>query len=327
MSAFRTHPTQAERRRLIALVTLLVLAACGGGSTKPDDDPDPDPDYVAGTAYFGTNDYIEYIAGDLPLIFTAPHGGLLAPTSIPERTEAACGSTDFATVTDANTQDLARRIQAAFAQDGRYPHVIINRLSRTRLDANRELGMAACGNSEAQLAWAEYHEFIQDAQAAILEEHGKGWYTDLHGHGHEVQRLELGYGLSATTLRLSDAELDASAPTERASSIRVMSEQSPVSFSAMLRGPASLGTLFGDAGYPSVPSEQDPAPDVGEAYFSGGYNTARYGCSGGSAICGVQIEMNFTDVRDTPANRQAFAEALRAVYAEYLLEHYDIVLP
>jgi hypothetical protein len=313
-----------NRRRLVGL--LVAVAACGGGT---DPGGTQEPEYTPGQSYFGTNQYIEYIAGDLPLIFTAPHGGLLTPESIPVRTEAACGTdTDqFATVTDANTQDLARRIQAAFAQGGRYPHVIINRLARSRLDANRDIGMAACDDAAAELAWMEYHEFITNARDQILEEHGKGWYTDLHGHGHEVQRLELGYGLSAATLRLTDEELNPNALAEDASSIRVMSEQSPLSFSALLRGPASLGTLFGDAGFPAVPSQQDPAPDVGEAYFSGGYNTNRYGCSNGGAICGVQIEMNFTGVRDTPTNREAFAQAIRAVYAEYLAEHYGITLP
>ena len=307
------------------MAVLLVLAACGGGGTDPGGEQEPE--YVPGQSYFGTSDYIEYIAGDLPLIFTAPHGGLLTPASIPARTEGACGTGDFATVTDANTQDLARRIQAAFAQDGRHPHVIINRLARSRLDANRAIDMAACGSAEAELAWSEYHEFILAAEEQILEDQGKGWYTDLHGHGHEIQRLELGYGLSATTLRLSDEELDASAATENASSIRVMSQESPLSFSALLRGPGGLGSLFTDAGFPSVPSDEDPAPDAGEAYFSGGYNTARYGCSDGGAICGVQIEMNFTGVRDTPANRQIFAEALKEVYSSFLATHYGIELP
>ena len=316
-------PGSRWKLRKLAAAALLVLAACGGGTDPVIEEP---PEYTAGTSYFGTSEHIEYIAGDLPLIFTAPHGGLLTPASIPARTEAACGSSDFATVTDANTQDLARRIQAVFAQDGRYPHVIINRLSRSRLDANRDLPMAACGDAEAIRAWSEYHGYISAARQKIIEDYGKGWYTDLHGHGHDIARLELGYGLSATTLRLTDAELDASANPETSSSIRVMSQQSPLSFSTLLRGPESLGALFQNAGFPAVPSADDPAPDVGEDYFSGGYNTSRYGCSSGSAVCGVQIEMNFTGVRDTPENRQAFAEALKAVYASYL-QHYGIDLP
>lgn len=45
--------------------------------------------YVAGQSYFGRNGYIEYVAGNAPVILTAPHGGSLTPTGIPDRTAAA----------------------------------------------------------------------------------------------------------------------------------------------------------------------------------------------------------------------------------------------
>lgn len=275
--------------------------------------------YVPGTAYFGTNDYVEYLAGDLPVIFSAPHGGSLRPGAIPAREAGAACGPDVTTVLDANTQDLARRIQQAFFnRTGRYPHVVINRLHRDRLDANRPVGEAACGNADAIRAWEEYHGFIDAAKAAVLASAGRGWYTDVHGHGHAVPRLELGYELSGTTLRRSDAELDATATYESQSSIRTFSQASPLSFSQLLRGPTALGTLLGDAGYPSVPSQQDPAPDVGESYFNGGYSTDRHACSNGGAICGVQIEANNAGVRDFIRHRSSFASAIAAVYAEFL---------
>src|SRR5687767_11336325 len=34
---------------------------------------------VAGTTYFGRNSYVEYIAGNIPLIISAPHGGVETP--------------------------------------------------------------------------------------------------------------------------------------------------------------------------------------------------------------------------------------------------------
>ena len=87
---------------------------------------------TAGQAVFGRNQYIEYIPGNLPIIISAGHGGRLIPTDIPART---FGSMAF----DENTQELARKIAAEFfRRTGKYPHLIINRLSRTRLDPNRE---------------------------------------------------------------------------------------------------------------------------------------------------------------------------------------------
>jgi hypothetical protein len=282
---------------------------------------------VPGTSYFGTNEWIEYIPGDLPLIFSAPHGGGLTPSSIPVRTSASCGSDDFSTTRDANTEELTREILAAFfARTGKYPHVVINRLHRNRLDANREIDAAACGDPGAVQAWQEFHAFINTAKGAVLAEQGKGWYTDVHGHGHEVPRLELGYNMSATTLRRSDAELDTDPAFEASTAIKVFSQESPLSFSALLRGPTALGTLFERAGVRAVPSQQDPAPAEGEAFFSGGDNTRAHGCRDGGQICGVQIEHNRIGIRDTAENRAAYAARLVDVYEEYLSTNFDIFL-
>ena len=79
--------------------------------TAPIADVAPLAAYTPGTSYFGTSDYVEYIAGDLPVIFSAPHGGALEPAGIPARTTATCGP-DVTTVTDANTEDLVRQIRA-----------------------------------------------------------------------------------------------------------------------------------------------------------------------------------------------------------------------
>ena len=304
------------------LLWLVVAAACGGGTTTPGTGtptgPTPPIVYVPGSSYFGDNDYVEYIAGNMPLIFSAPHGGALQPGTIPTRTASACGG-EATTVADANTEDLARRIKTEFfTRFGKYPHIIINRLHRSRLDANREIGEAACGNASAQEAWRDYHEFIETAKSKVAADFPRGWYTDLHGHGHAIARLELGYDLSAATLRLTDAELDATATHESSSSIRAFSQQSSLSFADLLRGSTSLGTLLANAGYPSMPSAQDPAPAAADAYFNGGYSTERHSCKTTGQICGVQIEANFTGVRDTPENRAAFVSAIATVYAAYL---------
>ncbi len=219
--------------------------------------------FTPGSTYFGTSQYVEYIAGDLPVIFSAPHGGVLEPAGIPVRTVGPCGP-EVTTVTDANTEDLVRQIRTAFfSRTGHYPHIVINPLDRSRLDANRDIVEGACGNPAAAQAWREYHAFLDAARARVLADHGRGWYTDVHGHGHAIARLELGYELSATTLRRADAELDATLSFQTGSSIRTFSQQSGLSFSAALRGPTSLGTLLASAGYPSVPASRTRRPTSG----------------------------------------------------------------
>ena len=304
----------------------------GPGSVSRAIAPGP---YTPGQSYFGRNGYIEYVAGNAPVMYTAPHGGALTPSEIPDRTSSACGES-VTTTTDLNTADLVRRMQQAhFARFGTYPHIVINHLQRRKLDANRTLAAGACGDAEAQIAWNEWHDFIGVARSAVLSATGKGWYMDMHGHGHDKQRLELGYLTTGAQLRSSDATLDATVAYEDTASITTLSRHAPPSFSALLRGPAGLGTLYASDGFPSVPSASDPAPASGDSYFTGGYNTARYGCGieatalGGQAggnVCGVQIEANYTGVRDTETSRQRFAEATARVMELYLGTHWGIQL-
>ena len=212
--------------------------------------------------------------------------------------------------------------------------MVISHLSRRKLDPNRLQPEAGCGNAEAAQALTEWHAFIDVAKSAVLKAHGKGWYMDMHGHGHAVPRLELGYLLSATQLDGTDASLDASSALENSASILTLSLASPLSFSALLRGPTSLGTLYAGLGFPSIPSSSDPRPS-GTDYFNGGDNTRRHSCSSsasplggitGGMICGVQIEANFAGVRDNAANRERFADVTAQVLEQYLRVHWGLLL-
>jgi hypothetical protein len=332
----------STRTRRFAVVTIIAALGCWGdpptsvverAPRAPAFAIPPGP-YTPGQSYFGRNGYIEYVAGNAPVIYSAPHGGALTPSEIPDRTASNCGGS-ATTTTDLNTIDLVRAMQARhFARFGTYPHLIINHLTRGKLDANRTIEEAACGDPEAEIAFEEWHDFIDVAKAAVLAASGKGWYMDMHGHGHSVQRLELGYLLTGAQLDLSDASLDANAAYEDTASMRTISGSSPLSFSTLLRGSASLGTLYANNGFPSVPSTSDPGPD-GDSYFSGGDNTRRHTCGaeatafGGTTagnICGVQIEANYTGVRDNATNRNRFGDATAVVLEQYLATHWGLNL-
>jgi len=274
--------------------------------------------------YRGQKGYTEYLPGNFPLIFAASHGGDLSPADIPVRACAGC-----VTATDLNTQELARMVrEAIFKRTGCLPHVIINRLRRNRMDANREIGEAALGNPDAEQAWREYHGFIDSAKQIATRNFRRGLFIDLHGHGHSIQRLELGYLLSATTLRLSDASLNA-ADIRNNSSIRKLTtdNRQQLSHSELLRGASSLGALLEKSGYPSVPSNADPAPKSGQEYFSGGYSTERHGSVGSGNIDAIQIECNYQGVRDSEPGLLFFADALAVSLLEYLGIHYFAVQP
>jgi N-formylglutamate amidohydrolase len=304
----------------LAATAALAAAACGRGAGTGVGEAEG---YVAGRTYVGEGGYVEYVAGDLPIVLAAPHGGELAPPGLAERTDGACRDPEFSATDDQHTQALARLVADSLAaRTGRRPHLVVNRLARRKLDANRDSARAACGSAGAGRAWREYQGFLDAARAAVARGGAgtvRGLVVDVHGHGHRVPRVELGYLLSGAELDRADAALDASAAEAR-SSIRTLSLASPLSFARLLRGPASLGALLEARGYAAVPSPAAPGP-AGERYFPGGYTTERHGCADGGPVCAVQAELPLPGVRATDAERRRFAGALADALLAYLREH------
>lgn len=93
---------------------------------------------------FGTERFVEYRPGELPLVLTSPHGGNLTPDSIPDRKVGVTSKDMF-------TQELTLAISDALqAATGRRPHVIMSHLHRGKLDPNREIKEAAAGQPAAE---------------------------------------------------------------------------------------------------------------------------------------------------------------------------------
>jgi hypothetical protein len=133
-------------KRLVAIFVCATALGCGAVTdpstppTRPPQQPSfaiPPGPYTPGQSYFGRNNYIEYVAGNAPVIYSAPHGGALTPSEIPDRTAGNCGGS-ATTTTDLNTIELVRAMGARhFARFGTRPHLIISHLARRKLDANR----------------------------------------------------------------------------------------------------------------------------------------------------------------------------------------------
>jgi hypothetical protein len=275
--------------------------------------------YIPGNTYFGAKGYIEYSPGTLPIILSAPHGGDLKPADIPDRVCPAC-----ITGKDGSVQEIVRDVrEALFHITGRYPHIVINLLARAKLDANREIVEAACGNVDAEQSWYDYNAFIDSANKYVVKDWGKGFYIDIHSHGHAVPRLELGYLLTQEELAvISDALLNASSIIVQ-SSIRNLAGSNINFFThaQLLRGDFAFGSMLADKGYRSVPSNDEPYPLSTESYFNGGYNTHRHSSHLGGTVDGVQIETN-SGVRSTTSVRQKFAYELALTILDYLKVNY-----
>lgn len=300
---------------VLGLAPWLTIAACGGVSGGA---------AVAGpstpTPALDTTGFLEFVAGTAPLVIVAPHGGSLKPVNIPDRTCAGC---EF--LADANTEDLARLVVEAFVRrTGKRPFLALNHLHRIKFDGNRELDEATGSHSLLNGVWNSWQDNLDSVSARAARAHaGRGLYIELHGHAHAVARIEIGYLLTAAQLRSSDAVLSSGAAMRQSSIARLVNDtRSGAADVVLLRGAPSLGALLYGAGYPAVPSPSDPAPKDGDSYFNGGYNTVRHGSLNGGLTDAVQLECNFAGVRDTAANRAAFADVLASILQQYLKAQY-----
>lgn len=294
----------------------------------------PPPPPFPGVSQFDTsgNEYIEYIPGNMPVIISAPHGGVkqsgqtIGGTFYPDNDSAlpdrGCGTNER----DDNTDILIREIQqSVFDQTGCYPYIIINNLHRSKLDPNREQNEATCGDSDALFYWNAFHGFIDQASTDVMSKWGKGLYIDLHGQSHSVPRIEAGYNISASDLNNTTANHLNSVSNSTITNL-VSNNLGNLTQEELVRGPNSLGGIFKDtggafynaqgysgcgvtSGYRTVPSDFDSGASdscddtrpFGNAYFDGDfYNNRRHGSGptasdglgGGGTIDGIMTEVN-----------------------------------
>jgi len=244
--------------------------------------------------------YTEVQYGNMPLIISVPHGGTVAPSSIPDRT---CPG--ITTVTDSYTIELANAIDSVCKADyGFQPFLVISYLKRTKLDQNRDFAEATCSNNAIYSFWKNYHESIDTCISKIVARYPQCLFIDLHGHGHTKQRLEIGYLVNGNSLRNPISIIPSST-----SFYHLLQYNNQLTISQLLTGPNAFGTTIGSYGFDAVPSQQIPSPDIGDPYFDGGYNTQRYTDAVYPNAWGWQIECNYTGVRDNHNSRVSFAKA------------------
>ncbi|WP_435415794.1 T9SS type A sorting domain-containing protein [Polaribacter aestuariivivens] len=280
----------------------------------------------ATSQYFNSSKkYIEYIPGTMPVIISAPHGGVLNsgksfggvfyPDSDSSMSDRNCGVSEQ----DDNTDVLIREIQKrCYEQFGVYPYIIINNLHRSKLDPNRNKSVATCGNSNAEPYFDAYHGFIDQASADVNSKFGKGLYIDLHGQSHTIPRVEIGYNLVSSSYdeNLNNSSTNASELARVTIKNLIENNLQNLTFEDLIRGSQSFGGLlqttggseyaaFGyggcsrSEGYRAVPSHISSGSSQGScddtnpgsnAYFAGDYySNIRHG-SGNTATANTVVE-------------------------------------
>lgn len=274
--------------------------------------------YIPGKHYFATNNTIEYIAGNLPIILSAPHGGQMTPDFIPDRTS---GTFTLDTHTDLLTLAIYDEL---LNLTKKHAHVIITHVSRKKVDCNRDEIEGAQGNPNALEAWYSFHNFIEDAKNEVSAHYGKGFYVDVHGHGHSKLRVELGWALSESDIDVEDSVLETK---KNKSTIRNLAHTSisGESFVNLIRGNQGFGGLLENEGIQSVPSPTNPRIN-GDPYFTGGYNCRRHGSREAGNIDGVQMETHKVGLRDTEENRKKTGRAVAKALIYFFKLHYGLDL-
>ena len=282
-----------------------------------------DGPYLYGETYQGRKGYTTYYPGNIPVILSIPHGGDISPSEISNRTYGV-------TVTDSNTIELGIAIRNYFFSNYNIrPYVIINNLKRTKLDANRDKAEAAQNNIYAERAFDEFHFYIEKAREDIISKFSTGILFDIHGHGINPDgfndlRTWIGYLLTAAELDNSNDYIDQNISINDVS-IYSLLNSSGQTLSQLLSGPNSLGALFENNNYTALPSPESRSPE-GMRYFSGGYNTFRYGTNREFNFSSIQLEFPFQGLRDTPQSRTQFSSIFVDLVQEYFLIHLNIDL-
>ena len=263
-------------------------------------------------------DFIEYRNGNIPLIIISVHGGKLSPDWIKTRT-----CQDATVVTDLHTKEIALEIESNLKSMGYSPYIILNKLHRKKLDLNRTLKKSNCGDMKTEAYWNLFHNQVDNFRNEIQNKFGTGLVIDIHGHSHKEQRIELGYLLSSSELRMDILKINSS-NLKNESSVKNLLDNNldNLKLSDLLSGEFSMGNLLTLKGHASVPSKEYIAPKEGELYFSGGYNTEKYGSKDNGSVDAIQVELNMNGIRDTEENRSVFSKNFADIIILFLKTYY-----
>ena len=276
---------------------------------------------------------IEYIAGDKKskLILTAPHGGDLKPEFMHTRTkdfvvttnDNEVGDTEsFSGISDSKTLELTKELANEIKRTtGLRPHIILNHLHRSKLDANRARSLAAQNDENAENAWDVFHKYIEDAKSQV-KKNGDGLLLDIHGNAHRPQRTEIGLLLKGKDFIAEDLEKFADK-----SSVKALVRPGKATLTELIKGKYALGSLLNNNGIVATPSQLMPDPIDARLfpdgrYFNGGYNTARHGSRFSGNISAIQLEFN-GDVRMEDKKRTEAVKSISKSITQFMIKYFN----
>jgi hypothetical protein len=110
---------------------------------------------MMGTSIVPADKFVDVTPGTIPLVLSAPQGGIEKPAGVPDRTTGIL-------VSDTNKPELALEMAAEIEkQTGGKPFVITNRMHRIKMDPNRPFEEATQGGVFADAVYRRYHSALE----------------------------------------------------------------------------------------------------------------------------------------------------------------------
>lgn len=240
-------------------------------------------------------DFITVQNGDLPIILSAPHGGLLPIPGVPERIGKGMktGGAGFFTGRDANTELFTAAIARAIeSRLGGKPYFVIAKFHRKYIDANRPPEIAV-EHPRAREVYDLYRGTLAKYCDAVETRFGRGLLIDIHGQGSSRDTVFRGTQNGAT-----DALL-----------VKMFGEK-------VHAGPQSLAGLLSARGINMKPTGTEPEASG----LTGGHIVQTYGKHKGIGAVQFEFGMDFRAKDAFPAAAEKVADGIADFAKLYLLE-------
>ncbi len=286
MSPFPTPEPRGgsvPRRTFLSGAASLVLAPLLG-----------DVAFAEDAAKFAPADFITVQTGDLPIIFSAPHGGLMVLPGIPERKGEGMkkGGAGFFAGRDENTELLAPAIAAAIEKRlGKKPYVIIAKMHRKYVDANRPPEIAV-EHPRAREVYDAYRSQLATFCDGVQARFGHGLLIDVHGQAAARDTVFRGTQNGATDALLAKTFGD-----------------------KIHAGPQSLAGLLVARGINMKPTDTSPEASG----FTGGHIVQTYGKHEGIGAVQFEFGMDFRAKEAIHATAEKVADGITDFAKLYLL--------
>jgi N-formylglutamate amidohydrolase len=121
--------------------------------------------------------YFEISNGNIPIIFSCPHGGYKTPKNVPDKTEGY-------KIPDVNTFFIAKQIINLLRRDNLEIYYILNKVHRSKIDLNRPPHSSSAFNHssiEAQNIYHAFHEQLANFSQECIIKFKKALILDFHG--------------------------------------------------------------------------------------------------------------------------------------------------